>query len=127
MLKHFDFFRFYNLLLVVACDEDDKIIGYFCLKDGNELCQIYVSPSRRGIGVVHLLIWEAVDIVKSLGFPTIWGMFYGPLKSFYTSYMARWGAPYEVIETPEERPDGRWKLVFKIDEITPDRRPELCG
>lgn len=127
MLTHFDFFKFYDLLLVVACDEEDKIIGYFCLNNGNELCQVYVVPTHRGTGVVHLLIWEAVDIVKNLGFPTIWGLFYGHLIDFYMSYMARWGAPYTVIETPEERPDGQWKLVFDITTITPDRRPKLHG
>jgi GNAT superfamily N-acetyltransferase len=126
MLAHFDFFKFYDLLLVVACDAKDTIIGYFCLQNGNELCQVYIAPSHRGTGVIHLLIWEAVTIVKGLGFPTIWGVFYDPLFGFYTQYMKKWGAPYTVLETPEERSDGQWKLIFDITTIDPDRRPELC-
>lgn len=127
MLAHFDFFRFENLLIVVACDDKDQVIGYFCLQNGNELCQVYVAPSHRGTGVVHLLIWEAVDILKSLGFPSIWGLFYDHLVGFYTNYMKKWGAPYTVIESPEDRPDKQWKLEFDITTITPDKRPIIPG
>ena len=125
MLKHFDFFRFYNLLIVIACDDQDKVVGYFCLRDGNEFCNLYVVPSHRGTGVVHLLVWEAIEILKSLGFPTIWGLCYEPVRGLYACISERFGGIETVEETPEERPDGQYQLVYDITTITPDRRPKL--
>lgn len=124
-IKHFDFFGFPNRLIIVACDDRDYIMGYCVLDDGNELCHIYVMPSHRKAGLVHLLIWKAIEIVRSRGFSYIWGVVYDPVKKLYESYVERWGAKMEILETPEERLDGQWRLIFKIDEITPDRRPDL--
>jgi GNAT superfamily N-acetyltransferase len=127
MIKHFDFFRFYNLLLVIACDKEDKVIGYFCLRDGNEFCNVYVAPSHRGTGVVHLLVWEAVEILKSLGFPTIWGLFYTPLAGLYNVFKERFGAVLLEENLPETRPDGQYRRVYDITTITPDKRPRVKG
>ena len=121
MGNHFDYFRFYDMLLVIYCDEKDEIIGHFTLRNGNEFGQLYVSPSRRGTEVVHLLIREALAIVHNLGFPYIHGVCYERMKKFYELFKRRYNLHIEFPETPEERTDGQWKVVLFFDETSTDR------
>lgn len=116
MEKHFDYFRFYDLFLVIYCDEKDEMIGHFTIKNGNEFGQLYVNPSHRGTEIVHLLIREALALVHSWGFPYIQGVCYDRMKKFYELFKRRYNLNIEFPETPEERPDGQWKVVLYFDE-----------
>lgn len=122
--KHFDYFRFYDMLLIIYCDEQDEIIGYFTIRNGNEFGQVSILPSHRGSEVVHLLIWEAAEIVYQLGFPYIFGLCYERMKKYYDRFIAKYdlGDVMKMTESPKERADGQWKVVYTFDETYPDRR-----
>lgn len=125
MIAHFDFFRFYNMLIIVACDNKDKILGYCGVKDGNELCQVFVYPEYRGSGLVHQLVWKAVEVAIAAGSDVLWGVAYPHVKDLYIGYITRFGATLIKEEQAEERIDGQWRGVFNITTVTADRRPTL--
>jgi len=125
MIAHFDFFRFYNLQIIVACDAEDEVLGYCCVNNGDELCQVFVYPQYRGLGVVHQLVWKAIEFVREIGRDYLWGTALPNVKDIYIGYVERWGAKLVEETQAEDRIDGKWKGVFDISQITPDRRPEL--
>jgi len=112
MTNHFDYFRFYEMLIVIYCNEQDEILGSFTLRNGNEFGQLFVAPSHRGTEVVHLLIREAVAIVTSLGFPSIWGVGYGRMRELLQFFARK----TNVEITVEEEPDGRWQVEFQTNQ-----------
>ena len=121
MTKHFDYFRFYDMLLVIYCDEKDEILGHFTLRNGNEFGQLYVSPQHRGTEIVHILVKEARAIVQNLNFSYIHGVCYERMKRFYELFARRTKVKIEFPETPEERPDGQYRVVFRFNETSSDR------
>jgi hypothetical protein len=125
MITHFDFFTFYDTTIIAACDENDEIMGYGCLKAPNEMCQLYVKVEYRGTGLVHILVWKIVELARERGQKTIWGIFYPHLKGLYIKYMQKFDRPIVEEEAPEERADGQWRLVFDISSLDPDRRPKI--
>jgi predicted N-acetyltransferase YhbS len=125
MIAHFDFFGFYNTLIIVACNENDEIIGYCGLKNGNELGQVYVKPKYREQGLVHVLVWKAVEAALAGGSKVLWGVAYPHVKDIYIGYIERFGATLVEEEQAEDRADGQWKGVFDISTVDPDRRPEF--
>ena len=125
MIAHFDFFRFYELMIIVACDKDDKILGYCCVKGGQELCQVYVTPAYRTKGLVNHLVWKAVEMALAAGSKILWGVAYPNVKDLYIGYVTRFGATLVEEEQAEDRADGQWKGVLDLSTIDPDRRPKL--
>lgn len=125
MIGHFDFFGFYNNLLIIACDVDDKVMGYAVLRDNNEICEVFVKPDYRNRGLVHILMWKCVEIAKELGEKILWGTMYDHRKELYMVYKDLFGATLIKVVPPEEREDGKWTVVYDITTITPDRRPRL--
>src|SRR3989304_7879924 len=92
MISHFDFFRFYAMMIIVACDENDEVLGYCGVKDGNELCQVFVYPEYRGKGIVHQLVWKAVEFALGNGSKVLWGLAYPHVKDLYIGYVTKFGA-----------------------------------
>jgi len=125
MIKHFDLFAFYNLAIIAACNEKDEVMGYACLKNGDELCQVYVKPQYRGTRLVHVLVWKIIELATEGGGKILWGVAYPSVKDLYIGYVTRFGAKILAEEQAEEREDGQWKGVFDITTVTPDRRPEF--
>lgn len=128
MIAHFDFFKFYGVTIVVACDEKDEIMGYACFKIPNELCQVYVKKPYRGkkTNLVHILVWKVVELALASGQTTLWGTAYPNVKDLYIGYVTRFGTQLIEETQAEENVDGQWKGLFDISTITPDRRPEFC-
>jgi hypothetical protein len=125
MISHFDFFTFYDTTIIVACNEKYEIMGYACLKDPNELCQVFVKPSYRNkaSGLVHTLVWKVVELAKKRGQTTLWGSAYPGVKDLYISYVRRFGAELLEEVQAEDSIDGQWRGLFNIVTITSDRRP----
>lgn len=129
MIKHFDFFNFYNLTMILACDERDRIMGYACLKSPNELCQVYVKKAYRGknTNLVHILVWKVVELARSRGQGHLWGAAYPAVKDLYIGYVTRFGVRLVDEIQAEDSVDGQWRGVFDISTIDSDRRPEFRG
>ena len=116
MEKHFDYYRFYDMYLTIYCDENDEIIGYFTIRNGNEFGQIYVNPKLRGSEIVHVLIREALNLVHAWGFPCVYGTCYEKMKRFYERFRRVYGLNIEFAETPEERTDSQYKVILWFTE-----------
>jgi hypothetical protein len=127
MIAHFDFFTFYDTTIIVACNEKDEIMGYACLKNNDELCQVYVKPVYRHTGLVHVVVWKVVELAKERGSKIIWGVAYPYLRDLYVSYAERFNGVLIEEEQAEDRIDGQWRGLFDISQVTPDRRPEFRG
>jgi len=127
MIAHFDFFGFPDLLIIVACNDKDEVMGYACLKGIDELCQVYVKPEYRGTRLVHTLVWKVVEKALLCGSKILWGVAYPEVKDLYIGYVTRFGAVILEEEQAEDREDGQWRGVFDITKVTPDRRPEFRG
>jgi hypothetical protein len=127
MITHFDFFTFYDITIIAACNDQDEVMGYACLKNGNELCQVYVKPAYRGTGLVHVVVWKVVELAKQQGSKVIWGVAYPYLKDLYISYAERFNGTLLEEEQAEDREDGQWRGLFDITTVSPDRRPEFRG
>lgn len=119
MDKHFDYFHFPRVMVVVYCDEQDKILGYFALTNGNELGQLYVDPKCRKTEVVHTLLREAMAIVHAFGFPYIWGVCYERMKRFYEFFNRNdryHKLPLEFLPMPLGRKDGQYIVRMWFEE-----------
>uniref|UniRef100_A0A6M3JQ53 Putative acetyltransferase n=1 Tax=viral metagenome TaxID=1070528 RepID=A0A6M3JQ53_9ZZZZ len=115
-LNHFDYFMFGPHFLIVACDKEDKIIGYIVITNGNELGKFYINPLHRATEVIHILRTEAAAWARHWGFKYIWGLCYGRMYLFYKRLKREYGLDIEFVESPEERGDGQWKVVANIEE-----------
>jgi len=127
MIKHFDLFKFYNLDIVIACDENDKVMGYACLQNNDELCQVFTKPEYRKKGLADVLIWKCYELAVLAGTTIIWGTAYPSTKDMYIDTIKRFGTVLLEVQPPEERNDGQWKMVFDITTVTPDRKPKFRG
>jgi ribosomal protein S18 acetylase RimI-like enzyme len=70
--------------LIVACDDDDNVIGFSQLRRGSiepcvakkekpiELQRLYVSPEFHGRGIARVLVDSVEKMAKGQGFKTLW-------------------------------------------------------
>ena len=113
-LAYFVYYVFIDLFLIVACDKENKVIGYISIRPNGDLGRIYVNPVHRGGDLIHLLIREALHCAKKLGMPGLWGVCYDRMAKFYRRYYTklgkRFGYTWYFVQSPEERDDGQWLI-----------------